>query len=85
MPTPSSCVVDLKCEAGHGVMVRPRDVVKRCAFAWDGMAAEIVKPRRERMEFRFRGPRHFLPCASRACEARATPSSRACRDRRCET
>ena len=61
MPIPSSCVVDLKCEAGRGVMVRPRDVVRRCAFAWDGMVAEIVETTtRERLEFDFRGPPHLL-------------------------
>src|SRR4029453_10051618 len=61
MPVTSSCVVDLKREAGHGVMVQPSDVVKRCAFAWGGMGAEIVQTTtRERLELDFRGPLHLL-------------------------
>jgi AraC family transcriptional regulator len=45
----------------HGVTVQPEDVVKRHTRAWDGMAAEIVQTtRRERLEFRFCGPRHLL-------------------------
>src|SRR4029453_12490538 len=61
MPVTPSCVVDLKREAGHGVMVQPSDVVKRCAFAWGGMGAEIVQTTtRERLEFDFRGPLHLL-------------------------
>jgi AraC family transcriptional regulator len=45
----------------HGVEVHPADAVKRHTVTWDGMSAEIVQAtRRERLEFRFRGPRHLL-------------------------
>ncbi len=48
-------------EANHGVQVYPTDVVKRRTVTWDGMAAEIVQAtRREKMEFRYRGPLHLL-------------------------
>jgi AraC family transcriptional regulator len=48
-------------QTNHGVEVHPADVVKRHIMTWDGMAAEIVQAtRRERMGFRFRGPRHLL-------------------------
>jgi AraC-like DNA-binding protein len=44
-----------------GVEISPADSAKRRAVAWDGMAAEIVQAtRRERIEFRFRAPRHML-------------------------
>jgi AraC family transcriptional regulator len=46
---------------GHGVEVHPADAVKRHSVTWDGMSAEIVQAtRREKLEFRFRGPRHLL-------------------------
>src|SRR4030088_2793360 len=39
----------------------PTNVVKRHSVAWDGMAAEIMQAtRREKLEFRFRGPLHLL-------------------------
>jgi AraC family transcriptional regulator len=48
-------------ETDHGVEVYPTDVVKRRTVTWEGMAAEIVQAtRREKMEFRFRGPLHLL-------------------------
>jgi AraC family transcriptional regulator len=48
-------------ETKPGVEVCPADVVKRHTVTWDGMAAEIVQAtRREKMEFRFRGPLHLL-------------------------
>jgi AraC family transcriptional regulator len=43
------------------VEAHPADAVKRRIVTWDGMAAEIVQAtRREKLEFRFRGPRHLL-------------------------
>lgn len=43
------------------VTVQPVDAVERHTFASDGMAAEIVQiTTRERLELRFRGPRHLL-------------------------
>jgi AraC family transcriptional regulator len=48
-------------EPNHGVEVHPADLVKRHIMTWDGMAAEIVQAtRREKLEFRFRSPRHLL-------------------------
>jgi AraC family transcriptional regulator len=48
-------------EIDQGVEIYPTDIVKRHAVAWDGMAAEIVQAtRREKIEFRFRGPLHLL-------------------------
>jgi AraC family transcriptional regulator len=43
------------------VEISPADVVKRRAVTWDGMAAEVVQvTQRERIEYRFRAPRHLL-------------------------
>jgi AraC family transcriptional regulator len=48
-------------ETNQGVQVCPTEVVKRRTVTWYGMAAEIVQAtRREKMEFRFRGPLHLL-------------------------
>src|SRR5260370_518608 len=45
----------------HAVEVYPPDIVRRRTVAWDGMAAEIVQATRpEKIEFRFRAPRHLL-------------------------
>jgi AraC family transcriptional regulator len=45
----------------HAVEIFPSNVVQRRAFAWDGMAAEIVQAtRHEKVEFRFRAPFHLL-------------------------
>ncbi len=61
-------------KTNQDVEIHPADVVKRRVITWDGMAAEIVQ-----------ATRPFLSYASRAREAMATASSRACRDRRCAT
>jgi len=46
---------------GPTVQISPVDVVQRHAATWDGMAAEIVQATRpERIEIRYRGPRHLL-------------------------
>ena len=51
----------IAAETDHGVAVHPADAVKRHTVTWDGMAAEIVQAmRREKLEFRFRGPLHLL-------------------------
>jgi AraC family transcriptional regulator len=43
------------------VEISPADSVKRRVVAWDGMAAEVVQvTQRERIEYRFRAPRHLL-------------------------
>jgi AraC family transcriptional regulator len=43
------------------VEISPSDIVKRRTVTWNGMAAEIVQATtRERVEFRYRGPRHLL-------------------------
>jgi AraC-like DNA-binding protein len=43
------------------VEILPADIVKRRAVTWDGMAAEVVQvTQRERIEYRFRAPRHLL-------------------------
>jgi AraC family transcriptional regulator len=43
------------------VEIKPCDAVKRRAAAWEGMAGEIVQvTKHERVEFRFRAPRHLL-------------------------
>jgi AraC family transcriptional regulator len=46
---------------GPTVEISPVDMVQRRAVSWDGMAAEIVQATRsERIEIRYRGPRHLL-------------------------
>ena len=48
-------------ETSHGVEVYPSGVVNCRTVTWDGIAAEVVQTtRRERLEFRFREPRHLL-------------------------
>ena len=43
------------------VQIAPREIVKRRAVTSDGMTAEIVQTtRRQRIEFRYRGPLHML-------------------------
>src|SRR5262245_5709979 len=43
------------------VDIAPRDLVKRRTATPGGMTAEIIQAsRRERIEFRYRGPRHML-------------------------
>ena len=43
------------------VQIAPREIVKCRTIASDGMTAEIVQTtRRQRIEFRYRGPRHML-------------------------
>jgi AraC family transcriptional regulator len=43
------------------VEISPTDIVKRRTVTWNGMAAEIVQATmREKVEFRYRGPRHLL-------------------------
>ena len=49
------------CVADPVVEIAPAETVKRRAVTWDGMAAEIVQAtRREKIEYRFHGPRHLL-------------------------
>src|SRR5882757_8737220 len=43
------------------VEISPPDVVRRRVVSWDGMTAEIVQATsREKIEYRFRAPRHLL-------------------------
>jgi hypothetical protein len=57
------------------VEISPSDIVRRRSVTWNGMAAEIVQATmREKIEFRFRGPRHLLAVYDQS--ARSPPTSR---------
>jgi AraC family transcriptional regulator len=52
---------DQRSAANSMVQISPREIVKCRTIMSDGMTAEIVQTtRRQRIEFRYRGPRHML-------------------------